>query len=112
MRGKLIVNNKFLAASSQCVTPRTHELPPQVKTLPINGYEMAYLERGTGIPLVLVHGGLSDYRHWLLQVRPFSMHYRTISISLRHFYPERWNGNGDDFSVRQHVNDLTSFIKE
>jgi esterase len=95
---------------SQTPTPRTWHLPPQVKTLPINGYEMAYLERGTGNPMVLVHGGVSDYRHWLLQVRPFSVNYRTISVSLRHFYPERWNGDGGDFSVGQHVRDMVSFI--
>ena len=96
----------------QSTTPRTWLLPPQVKTLPVNGYEMAYLERGAGIPLVLVHGGVSDYRHWLLQVRPFSVNYRTISVSLRHSYPERWNGDGDDFSIGQHVQDMVSFIKE
>lgn len=83
-----------------------------LKTMWVNGYEMAYLERGAGIPLVLVHGGVSDYRHWLLQIRPFSANYRTISVSLRHFYPERWNGDGDDFSIDRHVQDMVSFIKE
>lgn len=83
-----------------------------LKTMRVNGYEMAYLERGNGIPVILVHGGVSDYRHWLLQVKPFSVNYRTISVSLRHSYPERWNGDGDDFSVGQHVNDMVSFIKE
>jgi pimeloyl-ACP methyl ester carboxylesterase len=31
---------------------------------------------------------------------------------LAHFYPELWNGDGNDFSVRWHVDDLAVFIKE
>jgi esterase len=90
---------------------RTWELPPQVKTLRVNGYEMAYLERGTGIPVILVHGSISDYRYWITQIRPFSEHYRAISVSLRHSYPEAWDGTGDDFTIRQHVEDLLEFIR-
>jgi len=32
-------------------------LPAGVKTLEVNGYPMAFLESGTGEPVVLVHGG-------------------------------------------------------
>ena len=38
--------------------------------------------------------------------------FRLIAISLRHYYPERWDGKGDKFSVRQHAEDLVSFIDE
>jgi pimeloyl-ACP methyl ester carboxylesterase len=44
-------------------------------------------------------------------MEPFGASYRTISVSLRHHYPERWNGSGEDFSIRQHGEDLASFIK-
>ena len=90
---------------------RTWVLPPQVKTRQVNGYEMAYIERGSGVPVVLVHGAVSDYRHWSSQIGPFSQRYRTIAVSLRHFYPEPWDGEGVDFSLRQHAADLASFIK-
>ena len=33
-----------------------------MQTLPVNGYDMAYLEIGTGRPLVCVHGTLGDFR--------------------------------------------------
>ncbi len=101
----------FLVASCQSITPRTWQLPAGVKALQVNGYEMAYVERGAGIPVVLVHGSLSDYRSWAPQMEPFSASYRTISLSLRHYYPERWDGSGKDFSIRQHAEDLVSFIK-
>jgi len=72
---------------------------------------MAYLDCGQGAPLVLVHGSLSDYRTWILQMAPFSAQYRTIAVSLRHCYPECWKGHGDDFSLRQHADDLAMFVK-
>ena len=101
----------FLVASCHSITPRTWELPAGVRAVQVNGYEMAYVERGAGVPLILVHGSLIDYRSWVAQMEPFGASYRTISVSLRHHYPERWNGSGEDFSIRQHGEDLASFIK-
>jgi esterase len=79
-------------------------------TLRVNGYDMAFVERGAGAPLVLVHGTLCDYRYWARQMAPFGSHYRTIAVSLRHCWPEKWNGEGDDFTVQQHAADVASFI--
>lgn len=79
-------------------------------SLPVNGYEMAFVERGTGAPLLLVHGTLGDCRTWALQMEPFGAHYRTIAVSLRHCWPERWDGDGDDFTVQQHTKDIAAFI--
>jgi esterase len=75
-----------------------------------NGYDMAFVERGEGIPLLLVHGSISDYRWWTEQMEPLGTHYRTIAVSLRHCWPERWDGEGDDFTVQQHTSDVAAFI--
>lgn len=107
----LIVVIGLLVASCQSVTPRTWDLPPAVKTIEANGYEMAYAERGAGTPVVLVHGSLSDYRYWAAQMEPLGRTHRVIAVSLRHFYPEIWNGKGGDFSVEQHAKDLAVFIR-
>jgi pimeloyl-ACP methyl ester carboxylesterase len=79
-------------------------------TLRVNGYDLAFVERGAGAPLFLVHGTLWDYRCWTGQMAPFGAHYRTIAVSLRHCWPERWDGGGDDFTVQQHTADVASFI--
>lgn len=86
-------------------------LPPGVKTLEVNGYPMAFLEIGTGEPVVLVHGSGIDYRQWRRQVESPPRGFRLIAVSLRHYYPERWDGKGDTFSVSQHAEDLATFIE-
>src|SRR6516162_10213965 len=67
-------------------------LPEGVKSIEVNGYPMAYHESGSGMPLILVH--------------VFAEQYRVIAVSLRHYFPEPWDGRGDDFSILQHAVDL------
>ncbi|WP_455208654.1 alpha/beta fold hydrolase [Kaarinaea lacus] len=87
------------------------EWQPEVKIARVNNYDMFYVERGSGSPLILVHGGLSDYRTWLPLMTEFSETSRTIAVSLRHYYPEQWDGKGDDFSLQQHADDIATFIE-
>ncbi len=87
------------------------ELPPGVKTVQVNGYPMAHVESGSGPLLIMVHGALSDYRTWAAQMKPLSHKHRAVAVSLRHYFPERWDGKGAMFSWQQHVADLIAFIK-
>ena len=96
--------------SGPAVVPRTWELPAGVKTLQVNGYEMAYTERGAGVPLLLVHGSGVDYRYFAAQMEPLAARYRVIAVSLRHYYPEPWRGEGE-FRLNQHAADLAAFIR-
>lgn len=84
---------------------------PVVKTIQVNQYDMTYVERGNGPPLILVHGSLSDYRNWLPLLNEFSETNRTIAVSLRHYFPEQWDGKGSDLSLQQHADDITAFIR-
>jgi esterase len=83
-----------------------------MQTLPVNGYDMAYLEIGTGRPLVCVHGTLGDFRTWSAVMGPLSKSHRVISLSLRHFFPEHWDGVGGDYLMAQHVADTIGFIEK
>lgn len=83
-----------------------------MQTLPVNGVDMAYLEVGEGPPLVCVHGSLSDFRVWSPVLGPLSKRHRVIALSLRHFFPEHWDGQGDTYSIAQHVSDVIGFIEE
>jgi esterase len=83
-----------------------------MQTFRVNGYDMAYLEVGQGPPLVCVHGTLGDFRTWYSVIGPLSKRHRVISVSLRHFYPEHWDGLSDDYRMAQHVADVIAFIEQ
>lgn len=106
-----LIATMLVACTSAPVKP-SWDLPPGVKTLPINGYPMAYVERGDGPVLLLVHGAVADYRTFSGQLESLSTKLRVIAVSLRHYYPERWDGKGSDFSERQHAKDLSAFIEQ
>jgi len=81
-----------------------------MQTLHVNGYDMAYLDIGRGPPLVCVHGSLCDFRIWSAVLGPLTQKHRVIAVSLRHFFPEQWDGVGDTYSIAQHVDDVIGFI--
>lgn len=86
-----------------------------MQTLHVNGYDMAYLEVGEanpGPPLVCVHGSLNDFRVWGCITGLVSKRHRMICVSLRHFFPDHWDGVGDTYSIAQHVDDVIAFIEK
>ena len=86
-----------------------------MQTLRVNGYDMAYLEVGEGNkgpPLVCVHGSLCDFRIWSAVLGPLTRKHRVIAVSLRHFFPDHWDGTGDTYSIAQHVDDVIAFIEQ
>ena len=76
-----------------------------------NGYDMAYVEMGQGPPLVCVHGSLCDFRVWSCVLGPLSQRHRVIAVSLRHCFPEHWDGVGTDYNMPQHIADVIAFLE-
>jgi pimeloyl-ACP methyl ester carboxylesterase len=83
-----------------------------MQTLSVNGYDMAYLDVGQGRPLVCVHGTLGDFRTWNAVLGPLSRKHRVVVPSLRRFFPEHWDGVGNDYLMAQHVDDVIGFIEK
>jgi non-heme chloroperoxidase len=83
----------------------------KTKEARVNGLTLHYIELGQGIPVVLVHGTLEDYRTWDGQLEALSKGYRLISYSRRYHYPNEWPKDSTDFSVTIHARDLAAFIK-
>jgi len=77
----------------------------------VNGYDIAYIALGEGAPLVCVHGALGDFRVWSPVFGPLSRRRRVFALSMRHFFPEHWDGAGSDFTIAQHVDDVIGFIE-
>lgn len=102
----------WLLVGCQTTTPLTWKLPDAVKMVEVNGYPMAYSEAGSGPTVVLVHGVMCDYRCLSDQQRVLADEFRVVSVSMRHFYPQDWDGSGDTFSAAQHAKDLAAFIEK
>jgi esterase len=101
-----------------CMAPAKSEpanpkwpIPDGVKWIEVNGYPMSYQDNGEGVPIVLVHGAVNDYRVWAGTIPALRSSLRVINVSLRHFYPERWDAFGSDFSIVQHGRDVAQFIE-
>jgi esterase len=100
------------AASAQVVAALDWPIPSGVKTVDVNGYPIAYIEAGAGVPIIMLHGAWVDHRFLAPQVAEFSKTHRAIAVSLRHHYPEPWDGTEGLFSVSQHAADVTALIRQ
>jgi esterase len=87
-------------------------VPSGVKTVEVNGYPIAYIEAGAGVPVLLLHGMFVDHRYFAPQMAEFSKTHRVIAVSLRHHYPEPWNGKDGAYSVNQHASDVAALIRQ
>jgi pimeloyl-ACP methyl ester carboxylesterase len=81
-----------------------------MKEVEINGVTMAYVEQGTGEPIVFVHGAVSDLRAWE-PIRPqVADRHRFIAPTLRYFGKGAWPDKGERFSESAHAEDIIAFI--
>jgi len=94
----------------QTTGPRPTE-SMEVKRMPVNGIDLAYVEEGKGETVLFVHGALGDWRTWD-GVRPWiSPKYRYVSYSWRYHFPDAWPKGAKDYTFSQHVDDLVGFIR-
>jgi len=56
-----------------------------MKTLRVNGIELATVDRGAGPPVVLLHGFPLDHTMWNAQVEALSKRHRVLAPDLRGF---------------------------
>ena len=71
----------------------------------INHY---YIAKGTGFPLILLHGNGEDCGYFVHQMEPFAKHFRVIAIDTRgHGQTPRGEAS---FSIRQFAEDLLDFM--
>jgi pimeloyl-ACP methyl ester carboxylesterase len=77
----------------------------------IDGTRLEYVEKGTGEPLVFVHGSASDYRTWQFQLDEFAGQFRVIAYSRRYHWPNDPIPAGADYSMVEHVDDLQRLLR-
>lgn len=87
------------------------ELNMKLQKVVVNGVELHYIEQGQGEPLVLLHGGLSDYRRFAPQMAQFAQNHRVISYSQRYNYPNQNLPIVDDYTTQVDAQDLVAFLQ-
>jgi pimeloyl-ACP methyl ester carboxylesterase len=86
--------------------------PGDYRTVTVNGAELAYVERGSGDPIILVHGSISDLRIWEKQMVALSESHHAIAYSRRYAWPNAAIPDGVDDPMGPHVDDLAELIRK
>lgn len=86
-------------------------VPEGLKTVMLDGYPLAYAEAGQGVPIVILHGAWVDQRLFKGQLEAWSRTHRVIIPSLRHHWPEPWDGQAGNYSVEQHARDTVAMVR-
>jgi pimeloyl-ACP methyl ester carboxylesterase len=111
---KLLISFTFawaiLLSALQSTTQQVVE--PTGKLISVNGITIRYWEYGKGVPVVFVHGAISDHRYWEPQREAVAKNYRFIALDRRYFGTAPWPDTGAQHSQATHVADLAAFISE
>jgi pimeloyl-ACP methyl ester carboxylesterase len=78
-------------------------------TAVINGVEIFYVDRGTGVPLVLLHGWSMSGRFFARQLKPLAARHRIIIPDLRGH--GRSGKSFDGHTVDQYADDVTVLLQ-
>ncbi|MDV3294158.1 MAG: alpha/beta hydrolase [Nitrososphaerales archaeon] len=81
-------------------------------TAAVNGVTLHYEEKGTGKPLLFVHGIPTDYRAWTRQVKEFADSFRAVTFSRRYAAPNTRTGDLLDSTVGNNASDLKGLIEK
>ncbi len=76
----------------------------------IDHASLEYVEKGSGEPLVLIHGSASDHRTWHAQQDELAKHYRAIAYSRRYHWPNPRIPDGADYAMKEQVDDLRALL--
>lgn len=76
----------------------------------VRGTKLFYTERGTGEPVVFVHGSISDYRTWAFQLDAVGERYRAITYSRRYHWPNAPVAAGGTLDMDTAVEDLAALL--
>ena len=81
-------------------------------TLDVGGVSLYWAERGTGTPVVFVHGIPTDHRAWDAQLAALSASFRCVTYSRRYAYPNVRPGDLTDSTIQNNAADLAGLIQQ
>ncbi|MDH3652245.1 MAG: alpha/beta hydrolase [Saprospiraceae bacterium] len=80
--------------------------------LQVNGTSLSFLEGGSGLPVLLVHGSAGDRRTWKHQLDGLSGALRVITYSRRYHWPNVKIEDGYEYNLAEQVHDLEQVLHE
>jgi 3-oxoadipate enol-lactonase len=81
-----------------------------MKKLRVHGFDMAYLDCGRGLPVLLVHGFPLDHSMWSGQIDALSRDYRVIAPDLRGFGQSGLADGDEKIGMDQFADDLMGLL--
>lgn len=102
---------KFLGALVSLLLLAVPTFCSKVKHVTANGTDFAYVEKGRGTPILLVHGSLSDFTMWSAQMDVLGRNHRVIALSRRYHWPNASKEDPKDYTPQLHANDVAAFIQ-
>jgi len=86
---------------------------PPLQAVRLRDVTLHYVAVGRGEPVVMVHGGLEDYRAWSAQLAPLASRYRAVAYSRRYNFPNRNEiYSTQSYSAQVDADDLAMLIEK
>jgi non-heme chloroperoxidase len=83
-----------------------------VHRVTVQGTELAWVEQGSGTPVVFVHGSGADLRTWGYQMGPVAQaSFRAVAYSRRFHHPNAPPAEGEAYTAALQGADLAAFIE-
>lgn len=82
-----------------------------MRQLRMNDVDLSYIEQGTGMPVVFVHGARMDLRYWEPQRQAIATQYRFMAYTSRYHGTAPWPDEGQQYSWAARAADLVAFIR-
>jgi pimeloyl-ACP methyl ester carboxylesterase len=85
---------------------------PAMQRITISTASLSYIDRGTGTPVLLVHGFPLDHTMWDAQIDALSEHYRVIAPDLRGYGESKTSSGKPDAAARmeEYAKDLVELL--
>src|SRR2546423_3206836 len=100
-------------ASSLTAAPARPAGSPHLQAVRLRDVTLHYVAVGRGEPVVMVHGGLEDYRGWSAQLAALAARYRAVAYSRRYNFPNRNEiSSTPSYSAQVDADDLAMLIEK